>query len=207
MSTQSTIGAQPRFSSATVHEAAGRIGALPAQLRPAYAGAALDGPAFPVICPVGDNLWLHRAIYAADPGDVLIVLTTGTVDYRYWGEILSEAALARGLGGLVIDGGVRDTGVLNRVGFPVFAATTCIRGTIKNPAFGGGFVEEVIVGDVPIRRGDLIIGDGDGVVAIPAKQVAQVLTASQARDQKEAAIIENIRNGASTIALFSLPTE
>ncbi|WP_348612220.1 dimethylmenaquinone methyltransferase [Nocardioides sp. 31GB23] len=188
-----------------MHEAAGRIGALPARLRPAYPGAIVDGPAFPVLCPVGDNLWLHRAVYAASPGDVLVVATTGTDEFGYWGEILSEAAKARGLGGLVIDGGVRDTEVLGRVGFPVFSALTCLRGTIKNPELGGGTPLEVVFGETSVRRGDLVVGDLDGLVVIPAADEAQVLAASQAREDKEATIIAELRAGATSLDLYGMP--
>src|SRR5829696_2122515 len=170
------------FPTATLHEAAGRVSALPARLRPAYAGATLIGPARPVVCPQGDNLWLHRAIYAAQPGEVLVLATTGEEEYGYWGEILSEAAASRGLGGLVIDGGVRDTGVLGRVGFPVFAVTTSMRGTIKDPEAGGGLPERVTIGAVTIAKGDLVVGDADGVVALPAARVDEVLKSSRERE-------------------------
>lgn len=195
----------PRFSAATVHEAAGRMGALPARLRPAYPNAAVDGPAFPVLCPVGDNLWLHRAVYAARPGDVLVVTTTGGADFGYWGEILSEAAKARRLGGIVIDGGVRDTAVLGDVGFPVFARLTCLRGTIKNPQLGGGMPQEVVIGESTVCRGDLIVGDLDGLVVVPAHDESRVLAAAQAREDKEAEIIQALRDGGSTLDLYDLP--
>src|SRR5690242_10831510 len=94
--------------SATLHEAMGRRGALPSAIKPAYEGATLAGPAFPVKSPVGDNLWIHHALYAAEPGDVLVVDVPAGEDYGYWGEILSVAAQVRHLGGVVITGGVRD---------------------------------------------------------------------------------------------------
>lgn len=193
------------FAASTVHEAAGRIGALPSRLKPVYPAARVHGRAFPVLCPVGENLWLHRAVYAARPGDVLVVATTAVEEYGYWGEILSEAAAARSLGGLVIDGGVRDVEVLPRTGFPVFAATTCLRGTGKSTETGGGFPQEVVLGGVRVRRGDLVIGDQDGVVVVPADSVDDVLRASREREEKEAAIIAQLREGASTIGLYGFP--
>ncbi|QSE86634.1 4-carboxy-4-hydroxy-2-oxoadipate aldolase/oxaloacetate decarboxylase [Rhodococcus koreensis] len=193
-----------RFSAATVHEAAGRVGALPARLRPAYA-AAVYGPAFPVLCPGGDNLWLHRAVAEAAPGDVLVVQTTSTDEYGYWGEILSEAARARGLSGLVLDGGVRDLGALERVGFPVFSSSICIKGTVKDPDGSGRLGGPIRIGDVRIERGDLIVGDEDGVVVIPQHRWPEVLESSREREDKEARIIAEIRSGASTLDLYSLP--
>jgi len=195
------------FGSATLHEAGGRIGALPARLRPAFADARLAGRALPVLAPVGDNLWIQRAIYEAEPGDVLVVATTAPDEYGYWGEILSEAALARGLGGLVIDGGVRDTAELRTVGLPVFSATVCIRGTLKDPASPGVIGRPVTLGGVAVDRGDLVVGDADGVVVIPAARVDEVLVASEARVAKEADIIAQLRAGKSSLELYALPAQ
>ena len=81
-----------RLSSATVHEAAGRLGALPSVIKPLSPEMHLATRAFPVRIPPGDNLWLHRAVYAATRGEVLVVDTGGGLEYGYWGEILAEAA-------------------------------------------------------------------------------------------------------------------
>ena len=198
------------LASATLHEAAGRTGALPARLRPAYRDAYLAAPAFPVLCPVGDNLWLHRAVATARPGEVLVVAVTGAdssdaEEFGYWGEILSEAAAARGLAGLVIDGGVRDVRALKQVGLPVFSSSICIRGTIKDPDAPGSLGEPIVFGDVRVNRGDLVVADADGVVVIPADDRAAVLAAGREREAKEEAIIQRIRAGATTLDLYSLP--
>jgi 4-hydroxy-4-methyl-2-oxoglutarate aldolase len=192
------------FGSATVHEAAGRIGVLPTRLRPAFAGAALAGRAFPVYCPVGDNLWIHWAVYQADPGDVLVVVTSAPDEYGYWGEILSEAAVARGLAGLVIDGGVRDTARLGQVGFPVFSSAVCMRGTVKDPQGQGVTGEPVTLGDVTVNRGDLVVGDSDGVVAIPEHLAGEVLASAAVREAKERDVIAQLRAGKTTLELYNL---
>lgn len=190
---------------ASVHEAAGRIGALPARLSPAYSGAALIGPAFTVSCPSGDNLRLHHAIQLASPGDVLVVAIEGDREYGFWGEILSEAAKARGLAGLVIDGGVRDTAVLGEVGFPVFSSLVTIKGTGKNPALSGSIGRHIRIGDVVIAPGDYIVGDADGVCVIPSVDMETVRENTQLRDLKEADTIREIRAGRSTLDLYNLP--
>jgi 4-hydroxy-4-methyl-2-oxoglutarate aldolase len=194
------------YGSATLHEAAGRIGALAARFKPAFAGARFAGPALPVLTPVGDNLWLHHAIYQAAPGDVLVVATTAPDEYGYWGEIMSEAAQARGLGGLVIAGGVRDTVELASVGFPVFSTTVNIRGTMKDPERFGSIGAPITLGDVTVQCGDLVVGDADGVVVIPADRIAGVLAAAAQRVAKEAAIIEQLRAGKTTVELYGLPS-
>jgi 4-hydroxy-4-methyl-2-oxoglutarate aldolase len=190
--------------SATLHEAAGRTGALPSRIRPAYPGARLAGPAYPVVCAAGDNLWLHRAVYEASPGDVLVVVPTRDDDYGYWGEILSAAAISRGLGGLVIDGGVRDTELLAEAGFPVFSSSICIRGTVKDPTAPGGTPPAVTIGEVVISRADIVVGDADGLVRIGREDVDSVVLAAIEREAKEARILESIRAGKSTLDLFGL---
>jgi hypothetical protein len=103
---------------ATVHEAAGADTMLPPEIRPIFPGAQVCGPAFPVDCGPGDNLWIHRALYLAPAGAVLVVSCGDAYEFGYWGEILSTAARERQLTGLVIDGGVRDVTALERIGFP-----------------------------------------------------------------------------------------
>ena len=120
-----------RLGAATLHEAAGRIGALPSAIKPVAPDMRVAGPAFTVHIPAGDNLWIHRALYEAAPGDVLVVSTSGGIEWGYWGDILNTAAIAQGLGGLVIDGGVRDVAGLSTMSLPVFSNGICLRGTIK----------------------------------------------------------------------------
>lgn len=199
-----------KYATATLHEAAGRTGALPARLKPAFAGAELMGPAFTVSVPRGDNLWIHHAIIEASPGDVLVVAPRSSDDdaeepYGYWGEILSEAAKARGLAGVVIDGGVRDTLQLAEVGFPVFSAAVAIRGTVKDPTAGGNMRADVCIGEHTVRCGDMIYGDADGVFFMPASDVDTVLANAKTREDHEAEIITRLRRGQTTIDLFDLP--
>lgn len=195
------------FPTATLHEAAGRRGALPAVLRPVSLTLGLCGRAFTVHTPPGDNLWLHRAIYQAAPGDVLVVDVGGSAGYEfgYWGEIMTQAALARGLGGLVVDGGVRDSQRLVELGFPVFSRLLAIRGTIKDFQGEGRLGEPIRWGDVVIHTGDLIVGDADGLFVSPMADVEQVLEASADREAKEAAVIERLKNGERTPDIYGWP--
>jgi 4-hydroxy-4-methyl-2-oxoglutarate aldolase len=190
------------FGTATLHEAAARTGNLPSYIRPVIPSFKLCGPAFTVHGPGYDNLWIHRAIYAANPGDILVVATGQALEAGYWGEILNEAAMARKLGGLVIEGGVRDSAALARQDFPVFSAGLCMFGTVKDFGARAWLNAPVRIGEVVIQGGDLICGDGDGVVAIPRDKVADVLRASAAREADEAEKIAKIRAGARTVDLY-----
>jgi 4-hydroxy-4-methyl-2-oxoglutarate aldolase len=193
------------LNSATVHEAAGRIGALPSAIKPLDTAMRLAAPAFPVRTPPGDNLWLHRAVYAASPGEVLVVDAGWGFEYGYWGEILAEAAIARGLAGLVIHGGVRDSRRLVELGMPVFAERVCVSGTVKDPAGPGALGDPITIGNASIRRGDLIVADADGVVCIPSDRADDIRALSAQRERAESEYIRRIRDGETTVAIYKLP--
>jgi 4-hydroxy-4-methyl-2-oxoglutarate aldolase len=195
------------LSSATLHEAAGRIGALPGAIKPIRPGMRVVGPAYPISGVVGDNLWLHRAIAEARPGDVLVAAVAGddAPDYGYWGEVLAVAAQARGIAGLVIDGGVRDVVQLEERGFPVFARGLCIRGTEKDPAAPSTHGSPVRFGGVTVRAGDLVLGDDDGVVVIPQDRAGAAVEAGVRRDADENDIFARLLAGETTLAIYGLP--
>jgi 4-hydroxy-4-methyl-2-oxoglutarate aldolase len=196
-----------RLGAATLHEAAGKIGALPSQIRQITAGLSFAGRALTVSGPGGDNLWLHRALLRATVGDVLVASVDGVYEHGYWGEVMSVAARARGVSALVIDGCVRDGDVLAAVGVPVFARGLCIRGTRKDPHGVGAINEPVTLGAVTVRSGDLVAGDADGVVVVPGSRVAEVLAAGTARVADEARIMDRLRRGESSVDLLHLPKE
>jgi 4-hydroxy-4-methyl-2-oxoglutarate aldolase len=193
------------FDAATVHEAYGRRGSLPSDIKPVAPRFRVCGPAFTVDCPPGDNLWIHRAVYAAQAGDVLVIHARGEREAGYWGEILSEAAVARQLGGLVIDGGVRDVGRLAEIGFSVFASNICLRGTVKDPTADGRLGEPLVIGEALVRSGDMVVGDHDGVVVVAAEAVAAVAGAARDRVRKEEGVIARLRAGETTLAIYELP--
>ena len=198
-----TVAAARTMPTATLHEAGGRIGVMPSAIKPVAPTMRICGTAVTVHGPAGDNLWLHRAIYVAQPGDVLVVHVSGGHDWGYWGEIMSAAAHARGLAGLVIDGCVRDGAVLADFGLPVFARGLCIRGTGKD--FGArGFINfPTLFDDLVVQPGDLVVGDTDGVVVVPRARAAEVVAAAQAREVKEAAVIARIRSGERTLDIYN----
>ncbi|WP_436192654.1 4-carboxy-4-hydroxy-2-oxoadipate aldolase/oxaloacetate decarboxylase [Pseudorhodoferax sp. LjRoot39] len=198
-----TVAAARALPAATLHEAGGRIGVLPSSIKPVAPAFRVCGPAVTVQSPGGDNLWLHRALYVAEPGDVLVVHVSGAHDFGYWGEIMSAAAQARQLGGLVIDGCVRDGAVLADFGFPVFARGLSIRGTGKDFGARGWINHPVLFDDLVVQPGDLVVGDTDGVVALPRARAAEVVQAAQAREAKEAGIVQRIRAGERTLEVYN----
>jgi len=135
----------------------------------------------------------------------VLVVSVGIEPERgYWGEVLTTGAQARGIAGLVIDGGVRDISALEAHGFPVFSMMIALRGATKeHPGRVGG---SSIVGDIQVEQGDWIIGDADGVAVVPHTKLADVLAAGQTREAKEAKYFEELRAGRTTIELLSLDT-
>lgn len=190
------------FGTATLHEAGGKIGALPPQIKPMAPSFKVCGPAFTVEGPAGDNLRLHRALAAARPGDVIVATVGGVYEYGYWGEIMSTAGKALRLGGLVIDGCVRDGAVLEAVGFPVFARGLCIRGTGKDFEARAFLGHPLLIGDVTVHPGDLVCGDVDGVCVVPRTRAAEVIQKSLDREAKEGKVMEQLRGGATTLDLY-----
>ncbi len=190
------------FDAATLYEANDQQGALDPAIRQMAPGLNVCGNAFTVRCQSGDNLTLHAAVAYASPGDVIVADVGDFADAGHWGEILTVAAMARGIGGLVINGGVRDIAALGPRGFPVFAravsmkaTTKRIRGLLNHPlAFGGA----------RIRPGDLIVGDADGVVAIAHDCVDDVLARARERETTESGIMKQLENGELTLDLLQL---
>ncbi|HTR07825.1 MAG TPA: 4-carboxy-4-hydroxy-2-oxoadipate aldolase/oxaloacetate decarboxylase [Paraburkholderia sp.] len=196
------VEAARNVPAATLHEAGGKIGALPAAIKPVAPGFRICGTALTVHSPGGDNLWLHRAIALAQPGDVLVVYTSGVYEHGYWGEVMTTAAKARALAGLVIDGAVRDADLLEAIGFPVFSRGLSIRGTGKDYGAIGWINEPVMIGNVTVSAGDLIVGDRDGVVAIPRARAADVVAKGMKREADEAAICKRIEAGETTMQIY-----
>ena len=157
---------------ANVSDSMYRMSAGGARLRPMYQGERMAGPAFTVRTRPGDNLMVHKALDLAEAGDVLVVDAGGDLTNAIVGEIMSSYARARGLAGIVINGAIRDADSLRAGTFPVFAAGVTHRGPYKD---GPGEINVPIAIDgMVIEPGDLVLGDGDGLLCIPYEAIAAV---------------------------------
>jgi 4-hydroxy-4-methyl-2-oxoglutarate aldolase len=152
----------------------------------------------------GDNLALHQAVATAPPGSVLVADLQAAA-HGHWGEILAAAAQHCGIAGVVLDGGIRDVAGQAVLGFPVFARHVTVVGTTKKHP--GRFGVPVHVGGVAIGPGDLVVGDADGVVVLPAPSVGMTLDRADARAASEQRALAAIRGGMTTIEYYHLPTE
>lgn len=196
------VEALAKFSPATIHEAQGRKGALSSRLKPVDYSMKLCGPAFTVKSSPRDNIMLQLAINYAKPGDIIVVSAGEYEEAGSFGDVLANACLAKGIGGLVTDTGVRDTLQLRDLGFPVFSLSTCIKGTVKETL--GTLNDSIIVGGEIINPGDIIVGDADGLVVVRREEAQEAAKLSQAREDAEAGYIEAYKNGATVIEVSNL---
>jgi 4-hydroxy-4-methyl-2-oxoglutarate aldolase len=188
-----TVAALAEFGSATVHEAMGRTGYVDPGIRPIQQDAAVSGTAVTVLTAPGDNLMVHAAIEQVAEGDVIVVVPVTDSAFGFIGELMATQMQVRGVRGYVTSGGVRDTGELRAMGFPVWTAHVSARGTVKDTA--GSVNVPVVLGGVVVNPGDIVVADDDGVTIVPRERAAEVLEASRARAAKEAATRERYRSG------------
>ncbi|WP_336705678.1 4-carboxy-4-hydroxy-2-oxoadipate aldolase/oxaloacetate decarboxylase [Micrococcus terreus] len=200
--TEEIIDRLAQFDAATIHEAQGKTGALPERIRPIDPHMTVVGRAFTVDTRPGDNLAMHLAVEDADPGQVLVINAHNSRRAGAWGDILTAFAQKNGLVGLVIDGAVRDTEQIMKMGFPVFASGVSIRGTSK--AYPGDRGQQVTLDGQVVSTGDYILGDRDGVVVVAARDIEAVLQSAQRRVEAEQEYRVAIESGVSTVDLLDL---
>jgi regulator of RNase E activity RraA len=156
-------------------------------------GIRVCGPALTVNCRPADNLMVHKALQLAEPGDVVVVTTGGNTVSAVFGGLMCEAASAKGIGGIVVDGAVRDVEELTRLQFPAFSRTVCPGGCDKD---GPGEINVPIsCGSTVVCPGDLIVGDGDGIAVVPYAHVEDVLELVKQLIDRETARVKDIHAG------------
>ncbi|MER5177642.1 4-carboxy-4-hydroxy-2-oxoadipate aldolase/oxaloacetate decarboxylase [Streptomyces sp. NPDC002896] len=178
------VAALAGFGVATVSEAMGRTGLLGPEIRPIQQGVRAAGTAVTVLSWPGDNLMIHAAVEQCGEGDILVVTTTSPSTDGLFGELFATALRRRGVRGLIINAGIRDTQELREMDFPAWSRAVSAQGTVK--ATGGSVNVPVAIDGQVIRPGDVILADDDGVVVVPRERARVTVEASEAREAKEA---------------------
>lgn len=162
-------------------------------LRPMHRDGVMAGPAFTVLSRPGDNLMLHKAIDMAQPGDVIVCDAGGDLTNSLFGELMLMQAVKRGIGGLVFNGAIRDRDAFLEHNLPTYAAGVTHRGPYKDGPGEIGF--DITLYGMTIKPGDLILGDGDGVLCVPKEEAETVLKAAQAKLASEEKMMAEIKAG------------
>ncbi|MFA1820061.1 DUF4387 family protein [Virgibacillus oceani] len=148
------------------------------------------GPAYPVSVNAADNLLVLRGIAEANPGDVLVIDAKGYQQNASCGDFVIGLAKTMGLAGVVVDGVVRDIKGIHEMDYPVFSRGTTVAASGKHGTGKTG--EPISCGGISVHRGDLILGDIDGVTVIPKEKENEVLVKALEKEEKDTQREENI---------------
>lgn len=188
---------------AVVSDMMNRTQVMAARMKPVAAGMRLCGQARTVTCMSGDNSGPHRLIGMCRKGEIMVIDARGSENVAIWGGIMTEAALVRGIGGIVVEGAIRDVAEIRERGFSAFSTAVVPAGPHKG--FGGVIDGTVSVGSCPVSPGDLIIGDDDGIAVVPLAWTERMLLAAQQKIAEETESIEKIHAGANHADIMGLP--
>jgi 4-hydroxy-4-methyl-2-oxoglutarate aldolase len=185
-----------------------RGNAMASRIRPLFPSAKVAGYAMTVHAIAVDEIpgdrdeWYRGELQAVDalqPGDVMVVSTCP--EGPFWGELLTTAARIRGARGIVLDAATRDTEQIIEMGFPTFTASI-------NPLDSLGRMDVDVVGEpiecggVTVHTGDLVLGDNDGVVVVPAAAAEEVLRRAEERSAGEDVVRRKLAEGMDPLEAF-----
>lgn len=180
------------LASSNLADAMGRFHFMDPGIRQ-RSGLGLCGLAVTVNARPADNLMVHKALQVAERGDIVVVNTCGNTASAVFGELMCHTAVARGIGGMVVDGAIRDVDAITRLGFPAYSRSVSPGGCDKD---GPGEINVPIsCGGTVVMPGDMVVGDEDGVVVVPRDSAVEVLGLVGQLVERERVRIHEIRSG------------
>ena len=182
-----------RIAASNVADAMGRFNFMDPGIQ-SRSALPLCGLAVTVNARPADNLMVHKALQVAATGDIVVVNAGGNTTSAVFGELMCHTAVAAQLGGIVVDGAIRDVEGITRLGFPAFSRSvspgSCDKdgpGEINVPISCGGTV---------VHPGDIVVGDADGVAVVPRGDAELVLRLVAGLMERESKRIVEIKGGA-----------
>ncbi|MEW5959181.1 MAG: 4-carboxy-4-hydroxy-2-oxoadipate aldolase/oxaloacetate decarboxylase [Chloroflexota bacterium] len=187
---------------ATIYEAAGREGLIDLPLIQLLPGSRVAGPARTVRCGQDDNLMVHAVIEHIQPGEVLVLTMPEPAPVALIGELLATQVRVRGAAAILVDAAVRDVEELAELHLPIWTRYVRVKGATKTQV--GELDATVTVGGARLAPGDIVVLDADGGVVIKRQRAEEVLTAAEARFEREAALREKLTAGEISYDLHGL---